>query len=253
MRYRFRFNKRIETVDKTTTIPKWRYRLFKYGFIVSLLLLIVCVLVNYNYMTFKLLVGGNYIFTDALDVLYKETLGEENLKGYMWNFDHFVVSAVTEKIRSVNDDRYTYLYTPQNYQLSKDVEKADAASARIEELTPDIIYMILPNVSKGTKDFVLENKDVLKNYKNLILDLRSNYGGMLMDFYTIAELFTERGEVLGYEKTRIPFLTHSVKSGNGKFFDFKQIYILQDGNTASAAEGMILALKDNVDNVTTMG
>ena len=208
---------------------------------------------NYNYMAFKFLIADNYIFTDALDQLYIETIGEENVRGYRRNFDEVVVGVFTEKIRSINQDRYTYLYTPESYQLSKDIEKADAAMARIDELTPDTVYMILPNISDGTKDFVLSNKQVLSEYKNLVLDLRSNYGGLLADFYKMAELFTQRGDILGYEKYRMPFITHAVKSGRGGYFDFDQVIILQDKNTASAAEGLILALKGNLGNVTAIG
>jgi len=208
---------------------------------------------NYNYLAFKVMIAGNYIFTDTLDQLYKDTLGADNVRGYYRNFDDVVISAVTEKIRSYNQDRYTYLYTPQNYQLSKAVEKADAKTAQIKELTPDAVYMLIPNISDGTKDFVLSNKQTLSEYKNLVLDLRSNYGGLLADFYKMADLFTQRGEVLGYEKYRIRLLTHPVKSSGDSYLKFDKIIILQDENTASAAEGLILSLKGNLDNVTTIG
>ena len=204
-------------------------------------------------MVFKILIASNYIFTDALDELYNKTLGEDNVRGYNRNFDDVVISVVTEKIRSINEDRYTYLYTPQKYKLSKDAEKADAATAYIEELSPDTIYMLLPNISDGTKNFVISNKQTLSGYKNLVLDLRSNYGGLLADFYKMADLFTLRGEILGYEKYRMPFLTHAVKSKGNSYLNFDRIIILQDEYTASAAEGLILSLKGNLDNVTTIG
>jgi len=230
-----------------------RYRFFKYGFFVMLLLAAWLIYSNYNYLVFKFLIAGNYIFTDTLDQLYKDTLGEQNFKGYFRNFDDVVIGVVSEKIRSYNQDRYTYLYTPQNYQLSKAAEIADAKTAKIEELTPDTVYMILPNISDGTKDFVLSNKETLGKYKNLVLDLRSNYGGLLADFYKMADLFTQRGEILGYEKYRIRLLTHPVKSSGDSYLKFDKIIILQDENTASAAEGLILSLKKNLDNVTTIG
>jgi C-terminal processing protease CtpA/Prc len=234
-------------------IPRWRYRLFKYGFFVFAALFAVMLAYNCNYTLFKFLVSSNYIFEDSLKNLYVETLGEENVKGLAHNFDHFVISVVTEKIRSYNGDRYTYLYTPETYTLSKEMEKSDAKEARVERLTDDTVYMLLPNISSGTKDFVISNKAELTQYANLVLDLRGNYGGMLMDGYTMAELFTTRGDVLGYEKMRLPFLSNTVKSGNGMYFDFDRIIILQDPNTASAAESVINALKGNLDNVTLMG
>ncbi|MDR1559068.1 MAG: S41 family peptidase [Clostridiales bacterium] len=238
---------------KTRSIPIRRYRFFKYGFFVFFILTALLMYSNYNYMAFKFLIAENYIFTDALDQLYNDSLGEENVKGYGRNFDDVVISVVTEKIRSINQDRYTYLYTPERYQLSKDMEKADAATALVEELTPETVYMLLPNISDGTKDFVLSHKQMLSGYKNLVLDLRSNYGGLLADFYKMAELFTRRGDILGYEKFRIPLITHAVKSGGESYLEFDKVIILQDENTASAAEGLILSLKGNLDNVTTIG
>ena len=231
----------------------FRFSFFKYGFFVLLLLSAWLIYTNYNYMAFRFLIANNYIFTDTLDQLYKDTLGEHNVRGYRRNFDDVVIGVVTERIRQINQDRYTYLYTPENYKLSKEIEKADAATARIEELTPDAVYMIIPNISEGTKKFVLSNKQTLHGYKNLVLDLRSNYGGLLADFYKMADLFTERGVILGYEKYRMKLLTHAVKSGGESYFEFDKVIILQDKNTASAAEGLILSLREHADNVSTLG
>ncbi|MDR3240091.1 MAG: S41 family peptidase [Clostridiales bacterium] len=234
-----------------------KYRFFQCGFIVLLLAVIGLVYANFDYLAFKLLIAGNYIFTDTLDEWYAQSLGAENVQGYYRSFDDAVIAAVTEKIRSVGSeygsDRYTFLYTPQKYKLSKDVEKADAAAARLEALSPRTVYMSLPNISHETKNFMLENKQTLVQYQNLILDLRDDYGGLLADFYKMAELFTPKGAVLGYEKTRLPFLSHAVKSSKQPYFHFDQVIILQNGETASSAEGLILALKGNLDQVTLIG
>lgn len=229
------------------------YRFFQLGFFILLAMLAVMVYCNYDYWVFKLLIADNYVFTDTLDAVYAHSIGAENVKGYHSDFDRMVISLVTEKIRAEGGDYYTYLYTPRGYAYSKDSEKADAQTAYYEPLTADAVYLYLPNISKLTRQFVYESKEALAEYPYLILDLRGNYGGLLADFYRIAYLFTEEGAVLGYEQMRSKLLTHAVKSKNEKFFDFKKIIILQNGDTASAAEGLILALKHHVPQVTLLG
>ncbi|MDR1664555.1 MAG: S41 family peptidase [Clostridiales bacterium] len=232
---------------------KRRYRFFQIGFFVLLAVLGTTVFLNYDYWLFKILIADHYIFTDTLDVLYKDAVGAENFKGYRRDFDRFVIAAATEKIRSVNNDRYTSLYTPQNYTYLVEAEKSDAKNAYLKELTGETVYMYLPNISTGTREFVYGNRETLLRYKNLVLDLRGNYGGLLADFYSVAELFTPKGAVLGHEVTRLKFLTHAVTATRDPYFSFEKIIILQDANTASASEGLILALKQNVNHVTTLG
>jgi C-terminal processing protease CtpA/Prc len=235
---------------------KRRYRFFQCGFIFLVLFLGLVFYWNYDYWAFKVLIADNYIFTDTLTDVYHNAVGAENFMGFRPDFDRFVIAAVTEKIRAANGDRYTYLYTPQQYTYAQQAEKEDAKYAFAEGLDVDTALMYLPNISAGTREFVYNQREQLAGYKNLILDLRGNYGGLLNDFYRVADLFIEKGAVLGYERTRFPvwpFRTHAVKAGHESYFDFENILILQDRNTASASEGMILALKQNVKNVVTMG
>ncbi|MDR2751772.1 MAG: S41 family peptidase [Clostridiales bacterium] len=225
---------------------------FVIGFFVLLAALAATLYSNYNYIVFKILIADNYIFTDTLDEWYKESLGDQPYT-YGSRFDHAVVASVTEKIRSINNDRYTYLYTPPAYELSREIEKSDAAEARLEELSEKTAYISLPNISTGTKDFFMDSKKTLSNYENLVLDLRENYGGLLMDCYAIADELLPGGSIVGHEKTRLPFLTHAIKAGGKPSLEFRKIVVLQDKNTASAAESLIQALKDNMQNVVTMG
>jgi C-terminal processing protease CtpA/Prc len=233
-------------------IPRGRHLFYKIGFFVVLASLIATVYANYNYIVFKLLVADNYIFTEALDEWYKQSLGDQPYT-YHGSFDQAVIASVTEKIRSINNDRYTYLYTPPAYQLSKDMEKADALEAEVKELSSRTVYISLPNISKGTKDFFMQSRNELKKHENLVMDLRANYGGLLADCYSIADTFVPSGSVLGHEKTRIPILTHAVKASGAPELTFRKIVIIQDENTASAAESLIQALKGNLPNVVTIG
>ena len=233
--------------------PKRGYRFYKIGFFALTALICALVYLNYDYWAFKLLIADNYIFAETLEALYKEALGEHNFKGLHRDFDRFVIAAATEKIRAANRDYYTYLYTPEQYVRSVEGERADAKLARVEALSQDTVYMYLPNISKGTREFVYGWREFMLPYKNLVLDLRGNYGGLLADFYRVADLFVEKNGTLGYERMRAPFLSHAVKSRGGTYFHFEKIVVLQDKNTASAAEGLINALRANVGGVALLG
>jgi hypothetical protein len=232
---------------------KRRYRFFKIGFFTLLVTLGVTCFLNYDYWIFKFLIASNYIFTDTLDDLYADAIGPENFRGYYQDFDRVVMASFADKLYSYNQDRYTYLYTPQNYQYSIQSEREDAKLSEVRELTPDTAYLYITNISSGTRKFVYENREFLSQYKNLVLDLRGNYGGLLMDFYSVADLFVEKGAVLGHEEVRLPFITHAVKSKGNPYFNFENIIILQDKNTASASEGLINSLKQNLPNVRLLG
>jgi C-terminal processing protease CtpA/Prc len=228
------------------------YRFFKYGFFTLLAVLLATVWLNYDYWAFKLLIANNYIFTDALDTVYTEALGEEHFKGYYRDFDRMVVSVVTRRIREVNGDRYTYLYNPSSYTTSLETEREDAKQAYIEPLSAAAVYIYIPNISGGTRSFFLDNKDELARYEYLVLDLRGNYGGLLAHAYDMAELFVGKGAVVGHEQYRSQLLTHAVKSGREPYFRFKKVIILQNERTASAAEGLILALKAYLPDAVTL-
>jgi len=218
--------------------------------------LAVLVYTNYDYLIFKNLIAHHYIHTETLDTLFANHLGIET-ENFGRNFDNLVISIVTREIRQVSDDRYTYQYTPVQRTASIEGVRTRAASAEFYEIAPGIAYVFLPNISSYVRDFVMDNRHEINQFDNLILDLRGNTGGVLDDFHAIAELFLERGVTIGYETARQTvinwiFGSHRRSRGN-QFFEFDNIVILQNHNTASASEGLIMALKENLDNVTTIG
>lgn len=208
---------------------------------------------NLNYIIFKYLIADHYIYEQTLDELYSVHLNENDVKNYKARFDELVISVVTEKIRGTNNDRYTYLYTPAQYKLEEETEKAIAMEAEYTHMTKDTVYLKIPNVSKYTKDFIKTNKEELNKYKNIIIDLQSNYGGDLDALYEIADLFLDKGATIGYEQAQTSFFSKEIKAKNKKYFDFEKIVLLQNGETASSAEGFIVSLRENLDNVCVVG
>ena len=226
--------------------------------VIALLLggLTAVIYTNYDYLLFKNLIAHHYIHTDTLDKLF-EAHGIQP-ESYARNFDNLVIAIVTQQIRQVDGDVYTYQYTPAARIRHIERVRERAASAEFFEITPGVGYLFLPNISSYVREFVMDNREEINQFDNLILDLRGNGGGVLDDFQIIAEQFLPRGATVGYETARWHLFGWNVfgnqrNSRGDQFFEFDRIIILQNERTASAAEGLIMALSENLDNVTTIG
>ena len=223
------------------------------------IVLILCLLFglaiyrNYNYIVFKYLVAGNYIYTETLDELYENAIGEIPQNNYFKNFDDVVISIVTEKIRETAGDRYTYLYTPSQFENEKIYTKETAEQSELKELSKDVLYVRLTNISKYTRKLIYDNRELINSYENIIIDLRGNGGGSVNDFYRIADLFLHKNAVIGSEVARYEIFSTTAKAKREKYFNFENIYLLQDKRTASAAEALIMSLRENLNNVQVVG
>ena len=228
---------------------KRRYRFFQISFVLFVALFGFTVYANYDYWVFKTLIANNYILMDNLEDLFATHIREENRRSFRRDFDRVVISVVSRQL----NDRYTYLYSPQEHVAVREREVAVARTASVTSLSDDTVKLFVPNLSRIARDFVFDNRETLAQYPNLVLDLRGNSGGWLVDFHRIAELFLPHGSVLSIEETRIPLLSRTITSRGDPYLNFESIVILQNRRTASAAEGLILALQYHLPNVTTIG
>jgi len=206
---------------------------------------------NYDYIAFKLMISKFYIYTDTLDELYKNELHKDTNGNYAKYFDDLAITAVTQKIRALNNDKYTYLYLPEQLQKYKAEEKEEADQSTWRELTPETVYLKITNFSKYTAKYLSDNKDSLSKYHNVIIDMRDNYGGDTDALYKMAGMYLPKGSVMSTDKLTI--LSKTYRSSGQKVFNQNKIIILQNKNSASSAENFIAALKDNLTNVTLIG
>ena len=96
---------------------------------------------NYDYLVFKHFISQHYIYTESLDKLYESQLNRDVDGKYYKYFDYIVVSSVTEKIREINNDKYTYLYTPEQYTRYKIEEKEEADASKFEIINDTTSYI----------------------------------------------------------------------------------------------------------------
>lgn len=206
---------------------------------------------NFDYLVFKHFITSSYIYTGTLDEVFKKELKQDIQGKYFTYFDDLVISTVTRRIREENNDRYTYLYTPEQYKKYEQEEKTEALQSEVKTLTDDTVYMRLTNFSKYTRQFMKDQEKNLKSRPNLILDLRDNYGGDIDAMVAMSGMFLKEGSVVAVDKMRL--LDKTYKAKGGKVLGYQKIIILQNKNSASASENMIAALKDNLPNVTLIG
>ena len=116
-------------------------------------------------------------------------------------------------------------------------------------------YVVMEIESFGDST-ALEIEKYLKDYEDyskLIIDLRDDTGGYqssvrdsLRLFIGVNKPYLKQTDVNGHEETDY--------TTNGKVFgNFRDIVILTNGNTASAAEVFALVMKEEMENVTLVG
>lgn len=133
-----------------------------------------------------------------------------------------------------------------NEQLEFNVprETIKTESVKSEMLNDNVGYINLSTFNKDVSiDFTNSLKDLQsKGMKGLILDLRGNGGGYLVEAVNIASQFISKGEVITYRIDK--YENKEVSKSNGGIAIGLPLVILTDGGTASASEVVTGALKD---------
>ena len=92
-----------------------------------------------------------------------------------------------------------------------------------------------------------------ENIDKLIIDLRDNGGGYIYAFKKMADLFIPKNRVLGEYIHKDPKNNEISYTEEGISYEFNDIVILVNENSASASESFTCAMKDNLDNVSVIG
>ena len=134
-------------------------------------------------------------------------------------------------------------------QITLTRETIRVSSVRVRRLEPGYAYLRISSFQANTgldlerklKELVAQEASSLKG---LVLDLRSNPGGLLNAAVETADAFLDKGVIVSTRGR----LTHSRSEASahpGDVLDGAPIVILVDSNTASAAEVLAGALRDH--------
>jgi carboxyl-terminal processing protease len=107
-------------------------------------------------------------------------------------------------------------------------------------------YVKISNFSKNTRS---ELEDALQNLqaqnvKGLVLDLRSNPGGLLQAATGVAELFLDKDKLVVYTKGRYSQNNHKYYASKSRKYRDVPIVVMVNGASASASEIVAGALQD---------
>lgn len=116
-------------------------------------------------------------------------------------------------------------------------------------------YIVLTTFSQRAGGNVQEAFQALQtdhNPKQVILDLRNNGGGFLIEAVNICNIFVNKGNEIVYTRAKIPEWDRSFKTLNAPIDTEIPLIILMNGSSASASEIVAGALQD-MDRAVLLG
>lgn len=138
------------------------------------------------------------------------------------------------------------LKEPLKLTLNRDVIRIQSVRSRSEK---DVAYIRITSFSENTADamiaaFEKEKKNIGKDLKGVVLDLRNNPGGLLDQAIEVSDAFLQRGEIVS-TRSRKPEESRRYSATAGDITNNLPIVVLINEGSASASEIVAGALKDH--------
>jgi len=135
---------------------------------------------------------------------------------------------------------------PLEFKLVRDI--IPIVSVKHAQLSPGYGYIWITNFQENTGEELEKALDKLEAgkdaLKGLVLDLRDNPGGLLTQSIRVSDIFLEKGTIVSIKgRSERHTKEYEAASDNGK--NSYPIVVLINGGSASAAEIVAGALKDN--------
>lgn len=137
---------------------------------------------------------------------------------------------------------------PFTKTLVREVIKTPAVKSELKD--SEIGYIRITNFNQTVEEEVLkalaklEEKNKNKPVKGLVLDLRNNPGGLLVQAVKLSDLFLDSGDIVS-TKGRNEEENQVFKATKGDVLNGKPIVVLINGGSASASEIVSAALQDH--------
>ena len=118
----------------------------------------------------------------------------------------------------------------------------------------NIAYLQVDSFDSGVAELFKNKITDIKNQgaKGIIIDLRSNGGGIVDEATGIADLFLKKGETILITKSKTENEQLTVSKNDPIIEDIPVIVLVNEG-TASASEILTVAVKENLENVKVVG
>jgi carboxyl-terminal processing protease len=165
---------------------------------------------------------------------------------------HLSTEASTGLIKGPEGTQVTLgvLTPPQreahSVRLTREEISLPVVSSRVRSVDGHTLgYVRLSTFSEGAHAYLRRGVEKVERAgaQGLVLDLRSNGGGLLQEAVLCASIFLPEGEVVVTTDSRSQ--GHAVYEARGGSLPPRPVVVLIDGNTASAAEILTAALADD--------
>jgi len=165
--------------------------------------------------------------------------------------DITIMEAV-KKLRGPKDTKVTVTIFRENMTAPKDITLTRAIiqvkSVKYKKLEDDIGYVRIAAFQERTSDDLLkalkELSDKKDSLKGLVLDLRSDPGGLLTQAIEVSDIFLTSGVIVSTRGRAKSMETTSTAKNNNYEITCPMVVLVNEG-TASAAEIVAGALQDN--------
>ncbi|WP_049621581.1 S41 family peptidase [Frateuria defendens] len=172
-------------------------------------------------------IDGKAVTSDNVDAMFKQLRGEPG-------------SKITLTVLHEKSDK------PLDYTLVR--EKISVTSVRVRPLESGYVYLRISQFQEDTAgDLEKKFADYVKQHgapKGAVLDLRSNPGGLLTAAVAVSDDFLDAGSIVS-TRGRLQDANMRFEAHPGDLLGGAPIVLLVDNGTASAAEIVSGALKDN--------
>ena len=138
-------------------------------------------------------------------------------------------------------DRSSVYYNGFAFEKKK---RGGLAKTYADRMVDSILYVRLGAFNKYTGENIRRTLSENSNYTGVILDLRGNPGGLLSEAVEISGLFLDKGSVIAYTRGRSDDSKKYYVADGGDILNGKPLVVLIDGQTASSAEVMAAALRE---------
>ena len=120
-------------------------------------------------------------------------------------------------------------------------------------LSDELAYIQITEFASDTSDYLNTYLSQAKNagYNKLILDLRDNPGGYITSVVDCADLLMGKGKVVLTTKDK-DNNAYSYKTSSNDKYDFSEIVVLINNNSASGAEALAAALNENMGDIVDL-
>ena len=136
------------------------------------------------------------------------------------------------------------------FTITRDIIKVESVPyAFMLDEDAGVGYVRISNFSRTTRDELADKIDQLEDQgmRSLVLDLRTNPGGLLQAAKDVSEMFLEKGDLIVYTKGRLAQqnMSYYSTSNRGRVWKDQPLVVMVNGSSASASEIVAGAIQDH--------